>query len=342
METSYRYKTNAFLKAVKQKVQPKENLRDCPLSEIDAVRGKRKEALFQCLKIEELKECFGTERSFTKTEDVETMFYPAEKYEMGGIEGLPFPVYVVKPEKPNGEAILYLHGHDPAGVRGAFVTRPDKAPYHKNVAMRMVRLGYTLYLPELMGFGEATYIYKKKKDGEELESECFLNAGYLAMCGFSLAGMRVWQSLMVHEQMKADGFLKTGIFGVSGGGLIAMLTAVLEPGIEKIMLHSFTNSWEHSVLAKEQCVDNYVHGLARAGESYEIAALIAPRRLLTINGTEDRPFPREGFELATEHLRAVYERLGASGAYTSVLFEGRHEVNTEETIKWLESCTSGK
>lgn len=284
-----------------------------------------------------MKEMFETEHSFAKIENVETMFYPAEKYELGAIEYLPFPVYVVRPEKPNGEAVLYLHGHDPAGVHGAFVTKPEKEPYHKNIAMKMVRQGYTVYLPELMGFGEATYIYRKSKNKPEEESECFLNAGYLAMCGFSLAGMRTWQSLLVLEQMKADGFLKPGIFGVSGGGLIAMFTAVLAPEIEKIMLHSFMNSWEHSVLAKEQCVDNYVHGIARVGESYEIGALLAPRRLLTINGTEDRPFPQDGFELATEYLKAVYERLGAPNAYTSILFEGRHEVNAEETLNWLKA-----
>lgn len=342
MDETYRYKTNSCLNTMKQKVWPKENLKDCPLSEIDELRRKKTEALAECLKIDELKECFGGERVFQKKADVETMFYPAEKYEMGGIENLPFPVYVVKPEKPNGEAVLYLHGHDPSGIYGAFVTRPDKEPYHKNIAMKMVRQGYTLYLPELMGFGEATYIYRKSKNKEEEESECFLNAGYLAMCGFSLSGMRTWQSLMVLEQMKADGFLKTGIFGVSGGGLIAMFTAVLAPEIEKIMLHSFMNSWEHSVLAKEQCVDNYIHGIVRVGESYEIASLLAPRKLLTINGTQDRPFPRDGFELATEHLTAVYERLGAPDAYTSILFEGRHEVNAEETLNWLASCSADK
>lgn len=320
---------------MKRKVQPKENLRDCPLSEMDKVRREKTEALLKCLKIEELQEAFETEKSFTKVADVETMFDPAEKYEMDGIENLPFPVYVVRPEKSNGEAILYLHGHDPSGVNGVFVARPEKEPYHKNIAMKMVRQGYTVYLPELMGFGEATYIYKPKK--EEEESECFLNAGYLAMCGFSLSGMRTWQSLMVLEQMKEDGFSKLGIFGVSGGGLIAMFTAVLAPEIEKIMLHSFMNSWEHSVLAKEQCVDNYLHGIVRVGESYEIAALLAPRQLLTINGTADRPFPQAGFELATDYLRAVYERLGAPDAYTSILFVGRHEVNAEETLNWLKA-----
>ena len=335
MDKQRRYSTNEYLNAMKRKVRPKENLRDCPLSEVEKIRKEKTEALLECLKIEELKEAFETEKSFTKVADVETMFDPAEKYEMGGIENLPFPVYVVRPEKPNGEAVLYLHGHDPAGVGGAFVTRPEKEPYHKNIAMKMAQQGYTVYLPELMGFGEATYIYRPKT--EEEESECFLNAGYLAMCGFSLAGMRTWQSLLVLEQMKADGFSKLGIFGVSGGGLIAMFTAVLAPEIEKIMLHSFMNSWEHSVLAKEQCVDNYLHGIIRVGESYEIAALLAPRRLLTINGTGDRPFPKEGFELATDYLKAVYKRLGASHEYTSILFVGRHEVNAEETLNWLKA-----
>lgn len=335
MDEQHRYKTNEYLNAMKRRVQPAENLKDCPLSEIEAVREKKIKALAECLKLEELKESFGTELKITKVADVETMFDPAEKYEMEGIEKLPFPVYVVRPENPNGEAILYLHGHDPTGIQGAFVTRPDKEPYHKNIAMKMVREGYTVYLPELMGYGEATYTYYNKK--EEEQSECFLNAGYLAMCGFSLGGMRTWQSLMVLEQMKRDGFSKLGVFGVSGGGLIAMFTAVLAPEIEKVMLHSFMNSWEHSVLAKEQCVDNYIHGIVRVGESYEIGALIAPRKLLTINGTGDRPFPQQGFLLASAYLKEVYKRLGAEEAYTTILFQGRHEVNSEETLRWLKA-----
>jgi hypothetical protein len=302
---------------------------------MDAVRKKTTEALIECLKLKELKDAFGKEVRFQKVETIETMFSPADKYELDGIAGLPFPVYVVKPDKPNGEAMLYLHGHDPAGIAGAFVTRPDKEPYHKNIAMKMVQQGYTLYMPELMGYGEATYTYFNKT--EQLQSECFLNAGYLSMCGFSLAGMRTWQSLMVLNRMKADGFEKRGIFGVSGGGLIAMFAAVLDPETEKVILHSFLNSWEHSVLAKEQCVDNYIHGIARVGESYQIASLIAPRKLLTINGTGDRPFPRQGFQEATEYLQAVYKRMGAEEAYTSILFPGKHEVNAEETLRWLKA-----
>lgn len=329
-----RYRTNDFLSAMKTKVRSERNLRDCAMESMDEVREEKKEALKKCLAIEEFQNCFGEERTFEKVATEETMFaYPAEKYEMGGIRNLPFPVYVVRPENPNGEAILYLHGHDPSGVHGAFVTRPDKEPYHKNIAMKMAMEGYTVYLPELMGFGEATYTYRNK--AEEVQSECFLNAGYLALYGFSLSGMRTWQSELVLEQMKKDGFASPGIFGVSGGGLIAMFIAALHPEVEKIMLHSFTNTWEHSILAKEQCVDNYMHGLGRVGECYEIAALIAPRRMLCINGTGDRPFPMEGFEIACDYIKAVYERLGKAEAYTSILFQGRHEVNAEETLNWL-------
>lgn len=42
MDTTYRYKTNEYLNGMKQKVQPKENLKDCPLSELEEVRRKRR------------------------------------------------------------------------------------------------------------------------------------------------------------------------------------------------------------------------------------------------------------------------------------------------------------
>ncbi len=340
MENQRSYKTNVFLEHLKETVQPAENLANCEDSRVDGLREEKKEALRACLKLEDMQKRFGTEPAKKKAGAFEALGEQIVKYELEGIRDLPMPLYVIQPKEPNGQAVLYLHGHDPAGVNGAFATRSDKEPYHKNIAIKMARDGYTVYLPELMGYGEATYTYLHK--GEEEQSECFLNAGYLDMCGYSLAGFRTWQSLCVLEQMKGDGFSKASLFGVSGGGLIGMFTAVLAPEIEKIMLHSFTNTWEHSVLAKEQCVDNYVHGIIAVGESYEILSLVAPRPLFAINGEWDRPFPKEGSEVAFPFLKKVYARLGAEENFTGVLFKGAHEVDAEKTLNWLRENRSFK
>lgn len=333
MENKKSYRTNGFLDKLKAQVQPSENLKNCDESRIDALRKEKTQALRDCLALEKLQKQFREEVKKTEEEKLEALGEQVVKYRLEGVRDLPMPLYVILPKEPNGEAILYLHGHDPAGTWGAFVTRPDKEPYHKNIAIKMAREGYTVYLPELMGFGEATYTYIKK--GEEEQSECFLNAGYLAMCGYSLAGLRTFQSLLTLEQMKQDGFSKLGLFGVSGGGLIGMFTAVLAPEIEKIMLHSFTNTWKHSALGKEHCVDNYVQGIISVGDSYEILSLAAPRALFVCNGMWDRPFPQAGSEVAFPFLEEVYDRIGAKEKFTSVLFPGQHEVNSEETLKWL-------
>lgn len=333
MEEKNSYKTNGFLDMLKDQIQPSENLLNCEMCRAEALRKEKVEALRECLALEELQKRLSTTLKKTEEEKFEALGEQVVKYRLEGVRDLPMPLYVIAPKKPNGEAILYLHGHDPSGIHGAFVTRPEKEPYHKNIAIKMAREGYTVYLPELMGFGEATYTYFNKE--EEMQSECFLNAGFLAMCGYSLAGLRTFQSLLVLEQMKQDGFSKLGLFGVSGGGLIGMFTAVLAPEIEKIMLHSFVNTWKHSILAKEHCVDNYVQGIMSVGDSYEILSLAAPRALFVCNGTMDRPFPKAGSEIAFSFLKKVYERMDAKEKFTAVLFQGRHEVNSEKTLKWL-------
>lgn len=335
MNSQKDYRTNSFFEEVRQRISPKENLLNCPLDQLDGFREKKKAELGKILQIDQLKQDFMTELVFSKEEEFEALGEQVEKYKLDGIKGLAFPLYKICPKNPNGKGILYLHGHDPSGVHGAFVTRPDKEPYHKNIAIKMARRGYTVYLPELIGYGEAVYTYRLQE--EEEKSECFLNSGYLAMTGYNIAGFRTFQSLLVLEIMKKEGFGVQSLFGVSGGGLIGMFVGVLGKDIDKIMLSSFTNTWVHSALGKEHCVDNYIPGIMRVGESYEILSLAAPKAMLTINGTGDRPFPKAGSLIAFDFLEKVYERLKVRDRLTTVLFEGRHEVNAQEVLSWLDA-----
>ncbi len=329
------YRTNSFFEQVRQGVMPQENLLTCPLEKVEEFKTEKKEKLSKILRLDDMKNQFLGEISWEKEESFEALGENIERYTYTGIKGLNFLFYKVIPKNPNGKAALYLHGHDHAGVYGCFTTKDDGREHgHKNIALKMARMGYTVYIPELMGQGEATYSYMDKT--EEVQSCCFLNSGYLAMLGYNLAGFRVFQCKLMMDVIEQEGFAKASLFGFSGGGLIAMLFGVLEERIELLMFNAFTNTWLDSVLAKEQCVDNYIPGIMQVGDSCEIMSLAAPRTLFTINGWGDRPFPYTGSEKAFAFLKEVYERLGAGDKYTGYLFSGKHEVNADDTLKWLE------
>ena len=96
------------------------------------------------------------------------------------------------------------------------------------------------------------------------------------------------------------------------------------------------NTYEDSILAKEQCIDNYIHGINQIGNSYEILALAAPKRMLLLNGNGDRAFPISGTEKAFAYIKEIYKKYGAEDKLQTYIFEGHHEVNCEIVMKWIQ------
>lgn len=127
------------------------------------------------------------------------------------------------------------------------------------------------------------------------------------------------------------------LFGVSGGGLGEQPVATLDDdGVENAIISSYVNTYENSILAKEQCIDNYIHGINQIGNSYEILALAVPKRLLLLNGTNDCPFPLAGTKKVFNYIREVYRKYHAEDRLQTCIFEGRHEVNSEVVMEWLQ------
>lgn len=244
------------------------------------------------------------------------------------------PIYITEPDHANGKTILYLHGHDPLGVKGAIIINEEKEPYHKNIPLKMTEAGFRVVMPDLFGYGEAVYEYLLK--GKPAKGECFFSYAFLTLCGYDLTALRVWQTMRVIDFMQLCGYNADVLFGVSGGGLLCQLMGVLDDAVENIIISSYVNTYEDSILAKEQCIDNYIHGLNQIGNSYEILALIAPKKMLLLNGTGDRPFPLTGTEKAFAYIKEIYKKYHAEDKLETHIFEGRHEINSEIVMNWLQ------
>ncbi len=328
------YSTNQFLESLYNKLQPEKKLADLNKEEFEKEKSIRIQKLKELFKLDELKELFDKDITYEIEDNFEEMSIQIDKYRVDAIDGLQFPVYHVKPEKPNGKKILFLHGHDDLGIMGALLERHDKVRYHKMIPLKLAKEGYDVYAPEFIGLGEAHYNDFPK--GSEKPSGCLPNSNFLTLLGFSIGGFRVYQAIRTLDFLNKSGIDdKLTVFGISGGGMTAQHLLPLDDRIENGIVACYANTYADSILAKDHCSCNYVPGLLRLGDSYEMLALAAPKKLFTVNGKADRGFPKAGSEKAFEYLEKVYANLGVSHNYTGRLIEGRHEIDEEAIISWL-------
>lgn len=329
-----RYHTNDFLNCILKDTSNNKMLLQYDFEKLKSEKNIKIKQLNHLFRLEELDDKYSTSITYQIEKEFLISNIKIKKYAVKISEKLIMPIYITEPADANGKSVLYLHGHDPLGVKGAITINENKEPYHKNIPLKMTVAGFRVIIPELVGYGEAIYEYSLK--GKPAMGECFFNYAFLTLCGHDLTALRVWQTMKVIDFMQLCGYNADVLFGVSGGGLICELMGALDDAIENIIISSYVNTYEDSILAKEQCIDNYIHGINQIGNSYEILALAAPKRMLLLNGTGDRPFPLIGTEKAFAYIKEIYKKYHAEDKLQIHIFEGRHEINSKIVMDWLQ------
>lgn len=125
-------------------------------------------------------------------------------------------------------------------------------------------------------------------------------------------------------------------FGVSGGGMGLQHLSAIDDRVKKLIVACYANTYKDSVLTKEHCPCNFMPGLLKVGDSYQLLALSAPKPLFTVNGRWDKGFLEAGSKIAFAYLEEVYEKMGARDNYEWKLIEGRHEIQEDVIFDWLE------
>lgn len=329
-----RYHTNDFFNCILKDTSNNKMLLQYDFEKLKSEKNIKIKKLNHLFQLEELDDKYSTSITYQIEKEFLISNIKIKKYAVKISEKLIMPIYITEPADANGKSVLYLHGHDPLGVKGAITINENKEPYHKNIPLKMTEAGFRVIIPELVGYGEAIYEYYLK--GKPAMGECFFNYAFLTLCGHDLTALRVWQTMKVIDFMQLCGYNADVLFGVSGGGLLCQFLGALDDTVENIIISSYVNTYEDSILAKEQCIDNYIHGINQIGNSYEILALLAPKRMLLLNGTRDRPFPLAGTEKAFAYIKEIYKKYHAEDKLETHIFEGRHEINSEIVMNWLQ------
>lgn len=243
-------------------------------------------------------------------------------------------------------AVLACHGHG-YGVRAIIGLDPEGNPrqtepdYQKDFALSLVRQGFIVAAPEIIGFGAA----RREEDthGSPEDSSCYSISTYLLMLGLTMPGLRVFQALRNLDFLQSLPGVNTdriGCMGISGGGLVAAFSAALDERIRAAVISGYANTFRDSIMSVFHCVDNYIPGLLGYCELPDLISLIAPRPLLIENGRQDEIFPIQAAERALLQIRQMYALHQAADRIESDFFDGEHQIHGDKAYPWLKRWLS--
>lgn len=237
--------------------------------------------------------------------------------------------------------VIALHGHgygkdDIVGIweDGTERTIPDG--YQKDFGVSLAKNGFVTFAIEQACFGERREPEDIAKD--KYQSSCRKVSFWAMLLGKTVLGMRVW------DVMRAIDYLETreevdrsriGAMGISGGGMTTLFSSALDERIKAAVVSGYLNTFKDSILSIYHCECNYVPGILRYAEMYDIAGLIAPRALLVESGTKDNIFPIKATEFAVSKVKKVYELLGVLDKFGLDIFEGRHQISGRKAFDFL-------
>lgn len=241
--------------------------------------------------------------------------------------------YLLLPAAPAAPlpAIVCIPGHgrgvdDIVGIAEDGSQRAEKEGYAKDFAIQAVERGFAAFAVEPLGFGHRRDA-AARAGGPERYS-CRPAAGAAMLFGETMIGWRVW------DVMRAMDFLETrpeidssrlATMGISGGGTVSLFTGAVDERVAATVVSCYLNTFRDSIVSLSHCLDNYVPGLLRYMEMYDVAALVAPRAFFAESGSGDRIFPVEAARSAFARTREMFALSGAGDRVAHEVFEGGHE-----------------
>jgi hypothetical protein len=130
--------------------------------------------------------------------------------------------------------------------------------------------------------------------------------------------------------------------GISGGGMHTFFSVCADPRIKACVISGYFSPFRDSILAMTHCFCNFVPGLHRFGEIYDLAGLIAPRPMLIEAANYDPIFPLAAVKRAVARTRAIYALFGAAADLETDYFEGRHQISGRRAYDFLAAKLAGR
>ena len=319
------YNSNEYLIEFSKGVEP--SMKFDESADFESWRKSAKEKLMQLLGLP-LVAC--TDDKFQITETEETDEYKKIKFEFQSEEGYFIPCEMLVPlgaQKPLPVAIC-LQGHSTGKhiSLGYKKFESDTEGYinRSNIAVQAVRNGYCAVAFDQRYRGTAG-------QNEKGNPECIVTNVVFPtlLMGRTPIGERVWDVgrvidvLEKHLREYVD-IEKIICMGNSGGGTATFYSAAIDERIHLAVSSCAVCTYDASIIPISHCGCNFIPGIRKFFNMGDIGCLIAPRKLIVVNGDEDPIFPIEGAKESFETISKAYKKYGAENKCRMVIGKGAH------------------
>lgn len=191
----------------------------------------------------------------------------------------------------------------------------------RDFAVRAVKEGYAALAIEQRGFGLC--------GGTEKGPACDRPVMTALHLGRTVVGERIWDisrivdAVLLHfgDLITMEGSVLTGN---SGGGTTTYYAACLEHRFDGYMPSCAVCTYHDSIVALHHCSCNYIPRIGKYFDMGDLAAMIAPKKLVVICGKNDNIFPLDGVKKTFGIIHSLYKAAGTPDNCALVIGEGGH------------------
>jgi dienelactone hydrolase len=284
------------------------------------------------------------------------------------------PGYVLIPKKAPlpapGLVVLHCHG-------GAYVWGKEKVVAVDNehavlsefkdrlyegtsIATELVKRGYVVITIDMFYWGERRMLLDgdppsfgapqgmTSREVEEFNRRSSQNeqlvARTLMTAGVTWPGVVLWDDLRTLDYLASRPEVdrrRLGCVGLSVGGYRSFLLAALDERIKAAVDVGWMTAYASNI--RRNVINTvgftfHIPGLYRYLDLPDLAALIAPRSVLVMNGSKDTLFPRDGVEKAFQKIESCFRKAGVPDRQRCRWYDVPHLFNREmqaEAWEWL-------
>jgi len=285
------------------------------------------------------------------------------------------PAYVLVPKNAPLPApgVLVLHSHDGIYLWGKekVVENDQEHPSltafkqrrygGRSIAAELARRGYVVMAIDMFYWGERRMIldddplaYRERpltmtdpeigafnQRASEHES---IVARSLLTAGVSWPGVLLWDDIRTLDYLASRPDVdanRLASVGLSVGGYRSFLLAALDERIKAAVDVGWMTSFGSQIsqhVRHTVGLSFHISGLYRYMDLPHLAALVAPRSLLVINGSRDALFALDGVKAAFDTIGRCYAKAGVPERQRCRLYDAPHEFNVDmqaEAWEWL-------
>jgi len=198
-----------------------------------------------------------------------------------------------------------------------------------DVAVQAAARGFLTIAPATRGLGQKSFRIQ----------DCNCHSWQVLMAGRTMLGERVWDLMRILDWALARPEVNSDVvlmLGNSGGGMATLHTAAAD---ERVTIAVACCSYSNYVSpggALRHCPCNVIPGIMTFGEFWDVAGLVAPRHMLTVNGDGDPHHPVEEVEHAVSRLKTIYKAAGAADRYEHRFGRGGHRFYSDLMWPWID------